>query len=89
MRSQHLHPVIARMLVLALMRVFAHKAFLALGMSARRNKRPVRLWYMSSPAIAENGAAGAERGVFCGHAFAFSNGNSHVNQRVRVGVSMV
>jgi hypothetical protein len=43
------------MVVLALMRVFAHKAFLALG--AAWYKRPVRFWYMRSPAVAENGAA--------------------------------
>jgi hypothetical protein len=45
------------MLVLALMRVFAYQTFLALGMSAAWNKRPVRFWYMRSPAVAENGAA--------------------------------
>jgi hypothetical protein len=43
------------MLVLALMRVFAYQTFLALG--AAWNKRPVRFWYMRSPAVAENGAA--------------------------------
>jgi hypothetical protein len=45
------------MLVLALMRVFGNQTALALGMSARRNKRPVRFWYMRSPAVAENRAA--------------------------------
>jgi hypothetical protein len=45
------------MLVLALMRVFAYQTALALGMSAAWDKRPVSIWHMRSPAVAENGAA--------------------------------